>query len=170
MTIREYRNISEIIVEIPQDISYIVNSPSDTTEVYLTMVENVVGTLSSGIDVSFNDNNPSNDTITRTKGSWKDDGFGIGMTIIVSGSINNDGTYTITDISDDTLTLSSGDVLVNEANVSGVSIVGNIPSTDWVLFEVIANGGKFNLIELSPTGIKFVKTTSNGNVDVWIRS
>lgn len=44
-------------------------------------------------------------TITRSLGSWIADGFAVGQTISVQGSDNNDGGYTVTAVSNDTLTL-----------------------------------------------------------------
>jgi len=48
------------------------------------------------------------DTITRSGGSWSDDGFEVGHTINIIGDSNNTGTYTIDDISEDGLTLYTG--------------------------------------------------------------
>lgn len=51
------------------------------------------------------------DTCTRaggTPGSWIDDGFRVGDTITVAGTASNNGTYTVTAVTDTVLTVSSG--------------------------------------------------------------
>ena len=60
------------------------------------------------------------DTITRSGGSWADDGFEAGYTIQIIGEANNAGTYTIDEISEDGLILylDSGDVLIPTAPVA----------------------------------------------------
>lgn len=62
------------------------------------------------------------DTIVRAGGScgsWLDDGFRVGDVITVSGTVSNDGTYTVTDVTALTLTLESDD-LANE--VIGITV------------------------------------------------
>ena len=51
--------------------------------------------VTSGIQLTFG-NNGANDTITRAAGSWFTDGFHVGDTLSVKGSLNfNDGNYTV---------------------------------------------------------------------------
>ncbi|PIR79959.1 MAG: hypothetical protein COU25_02605 [Candidatus Levybacteria bacterium CG10_big_fil_rev_8_21_14_0_10_35_13] len=59
-------------------------------------------------------------TITRSTGSFITDGIKAGTSIRVAGTSNNDGVYTmtITGLADTTLTLSSGDTLVDEGPVT----------------------------------------------------
>jgi len=67
--------------------------------------------------VTFADANP--DTITRTGGtSFLTSGFGIGMTIVITGSASNDGTYTIANVTSTIITLKTQDTLVAEGPVS----------------------------------------------------
>ena len=75
-------------------------------------------------NTTFADANP--DTITRTAGSFVTDGFLAGMTVEVSGSTSNDGTYTIDTggVAALALTLIAGDALVGEVATAGVSIIG----------------------------------------------
>ncbi len=71
--------------------------------------------------LTFADNGAAADTITRDSGSWLTDGFEAGQTIYVQGSDGNDGTYTIAEVTDSTLTLSAGDVLT-AGTASGMSV------------------------------------------------
>ncbi len=71
--------------------------------------------------LTFADNGAAADTITRDSGSWLTDGFEAGQTIYVQGSDGNDGTYTIAEVTDSTLTLSAGDV-VAAGTASGMSV------------------------------------------------
>ena len=82
-------------------------------------------------DLDFTHNDGSADTITRSEGSWLDDGFEAEQLIRVIGSENNDNDsdddddyYTIDAISPDelTLTLASGDTLVTEMDVADVTV------------------------------------------------
>ncbi|MCP4992988.1 MAG: hypothetical protein GY934_04255, partial [Gammaproteobacteria bacterium] len=74
------------------------------------------------------DFNASSDTITRTHGSWSDDGFVINQTLVVSGTVagKNDGTYTIKSVTADTLTLKT---LSTETVSSSVSNGTNTATT-----------------------------------------
>ena len=78
-------------------------------------------------DLTFADTG-GNDTITRSQGSWVDDGFLVGQTILIDATTSNDGTYTIDSVDVDqfgqlaVLTLSSADLLANET-ASGASVV-----------------------------------------------
>lgn len=73
-------------------------------------IGNSAGTL------QFVDSNP--DTIVRDAGSWITDGFYVGQRIYVSGSVSNDGTYTVANVAALTLTLDPGDSLVAEGPTS----------------------------------------------------
>jgi hypothetical protein len=63
-------------------------------------------------DLTFADAGP--DTITRASGSWVDDGFMPGDTIVSKGSADNNGTFTIDDMTALVLTLVAADVLTAE--------------------------------------------------------
>jgi hypothetical protein len=73
--------------------------------------------------ISFANTNP--DTINRSAGSFVTDGFKSGMTITVSGSVSNNGTYTIATVVAGTLTLIPSDSLATEAAGASVTIAGN---------------------------------------------
>jgi hypothetical protein len=63
--------------------------------------------------------------IIRSSGSWFSDGFEVGQTIRVEGSSQtaNNGTFTITGLTDTTLSL-SGVFFTDESNVTAVTVTG----------------------------------------------
>lgn len=74
--------------------------------------------VTSTASFTYNENSPSADTITRSTGSFSSEGFTAGMTLRVTGTSNNNGTYTIATVATLTLTLSSDDDLTAEGPVS----------------------------------------------------
>ena len=78
--------------------------------------------LQGSPNITFNDNNPSADTIVRDAGSFIDDGFYVGVKIRVLYAGNNDGIYTITNVTALTLTLDSGDSLIDDGPINGINI------------------------------------------------
>ena len=72
--------------------------------------------ISTAITVSFVDSDP--DTITRAAGSFIADDFLSGMEITVSGTVSNNGTFTIETVAALTLTLISADSLTAEGPLS----------------------------------------------------
>lgn len=70
-------------------------------------------TISATTTLAFADADP--DTITRGGGSWVSDGIEVGDVITISGSTNNDGNYTVADVTSATvLTLVATDTLTTE--------------------------------------------------------
>lgn len=61
-------------------------------------------------------------TITRSAGSWIADGFAIGDTYTIAGSVSNNGSKVITGLTATTITVASG--IVNEGPVSNCTVVG----------------------------------------------
>lgn len=61
-------------------------------------------------------------TITRSAGSWLDDGFRPGQRIRAARSTSNDGEYLLDAVSATVLTLDAGDSLVDEGPASGVVV------------------------------------------------
>lgn len=73
--------------------------------------------------LTYADDNP--DTITRSAGSFVNDGFKAGMTISQSGSVSNDAyTYTVASVAALVLTLVAGDAVVAEAATADVALTG----------------------------------------------
>ena len=68
--------------------------------------------------LTFVDSNP--DTITDANSQFINEGFVAGQTITGSGTVSNDGNYTIASVAVGTITLISSDTLANEAAVSCV--------------------------------------------------
>jgi hypothetical protein len=60
-------------------------------------------------------------TITRSAGSWIDDGFDVGHSVVIDGTVSNDGTKTITALTSTVMTFASG--LVNETIGIGLGTV-----------------------------------------------
>ena len=72
------------------------------------------------------------DTITRSAGSWLDDGFKVGDVITVKGSEFNDVTGPIAGLTDTVITLGTTD-LVAEASVAGCKVTAPAElHADWV--------------------------------------
>ncbi|MCC6474997.1 MAG: OmpA family protein, partial [Burkholderiales bacterium] len=70
--------------------------------------------------LGFADANP--DTITRSAGSWVEEGFLSGQRITVSGAGANDGSYAIANVTATELRLSNSANLTAAANVAGASV------------------------------------------------
>jgi hypothetical protein len=85
--------------------------------------------LSGDPDLTFAEANP--DTITRDAGSFITDGFKAGMTITVTGSASNNGTYTIATVGALVLTLDDGDDLAAEGPTAGHMITGEETEETW---------------------------------------
>lgn len=171
--IREYLNTATIVVETPQDVSYIVKcGGTATVDVRVTLKEQVIGTyVGTNVSLEFVDGAGGDDSLTRNRGSWIDDGFGVGMQLTIANTASNNGSsYTITAATDTTLTFGTGNVTAELITDDTVTIDGAIDILDFVSYEVIGAGlSKFTYVEGSGTGLRFVKTGS-GVVDIWVQS
>jgi hypothetical protein len=77
----------------------------------------------TGVNITFNENAPSADTIVRASGSFASDGWlSVMGQVTVEGSSSNDGTYLLGSISGATLTLDATEDLVQEGPVAGVTL------------------------------------------------
>lgn len=171
-TLREYLDVSDQVVKTPQDVSYIVDcGGTAAASISITMKKEVQGNLASGIILQFVDGGGSDDTCTRDKGSWIDDGFGVGQTLTITGTTdNNSSTYVITAIDVLTLTFVTATVTA-EADADAAVIVGDIAVADFIVYETIAAGlKKFTFIEGTGTGLRFLKTGGTGTIRVWVQS
>jgi len=82
--------------------------------------EGTTGPLANFI---FHNNDPAQDTITRTDGeSFVTDGFEAGEQIRIQGSADNDGIYIIETVAANTLTLDAGETLLTETAGTTVTI------------------------------------------------
>lgn len=70
--------------------------------------------------IAFNDNGASPDTITDSGNNFLNYNFVAGMPLLVSGSVSNDGDYTIDTVTAGTITLVASDTLTNE--IAGATV------------------------------------------------
>jgi hypothetical protein len=117
-------------------------------------------------NVTFAEVSTTGDTITRAAGSWFDDGFAVGMTFAVTGSVSNNVTGVIANLSATVMTLGSTD-LVNEGPVGNIMIIGH---TTITFAEVSTTGDTVSRSDGSWLADGFRKgdtvtfgATSNGN-------
>lgn len=105
-------NTADLIAEINDEDTDVTPACTNT---FTSKTAELVGSP----NLTFADANP--DTIVRSAGSFVDDGFTVGMVIVITGSASNNGQYTIDSIGgtgDDTLTLIAGDTLTAEGPVA----------------------------------------------------
>lgn len=98
------------LVRNAASIDTLYHAEFDRTRLQLTRA------LASGVSLTYADANP--DTITRGAGSFLTDGFSPGGQITVSGTVSNDGVYTIATVTALVITLVSTDTLVAEGPVA----------------------------------------------------
>jgi len=104
---------------ISLDIDYTAN---------LSFVDNSI-TYAPGANITFQDNSPAADTISDSLNGFIVAGFTAGDTIVVTGSVSNDGTYTIAagGVAAGVLTLEATDELTDEAVAVAATIYTNTP-------------------------------------------
>jgi hypothetical protein len=99
------------------------NSADTQAQIYAESWEVMGETITTTESLAFNDNSPSADTIVGTGGTTLEAlGFREGMVIVVSGSVSNNGTYTIGSISGNTITLDESDALTTEGPTASVTL------------------------------------------------
>jgi len=171
--IREYLNTGTIVIKTPQDVSYIIKcGGTATVDVRITLKEQVIGAyVGDNVSLEFVDGAGGDDSLTRNRGSWIDDGFGVGMTLTIANTASNDGSaYVITGVTALALTFATATVTAEVITDDTVTIDGAIDVGNFVSYEVIGAGlSKFTFVEGSGTGLQFVKTGS-GTVDIWTQS
>lgn len=131
--------------------------------------------LGSTGNLTFADANP--DTITRASGSWITDGVEIGDVVTITGSANNNGSYTVATVGATVLTLVTTDALVAEGPVGATATVtrhfkrninGVVYAFSWRVFgndSTLANIYQFIQHELrQTTDIDYGAGTSRGDV------
>ena len=105
----------------------------------------------SGSTIAFVEGGASNDTITDSANSFVTAGFQAGDTIEVSGTSNNDGSYTILTVTAGVITLYPDDDLTNES--AGSAFVIQRPTATWAQQGFSATGSvRINNIEYTYTG------------------
>lgn len=165
------------IYAIPDVAQYIFSIPAASTyRVDTTLEQDVIATFDNlGVTLTFDENTPSDDTITRDKGSWVDEHFVVGMTVTIAGSVSNDGSYTIDTVTDTVITLDSGDDLADETILATDTVtVDGLYDNDIVWTEyVAATAGadkSYKQIDPAPNGVRFVRTVGSNDATVWIKS
>ena len=79
--------------------------------------------ITSEPTLTFADNGASPDTLARNRGSWLDDGFRTGDSIIITGTASNNVTATITNVTATTITVAAGTFAAEVIGTHGVTIV-----------------------------------------------
>ena len=73
----------------------------------------------------------ADDTVTRSRGSWLADGFRVGDTVTVSGTVGNDGTYTVAGVT--ALVLDLGDGVTDESIAIGeCTVTAGQTKAEWM--------------------------------------
>lgn len=84
----------------------------------------VLKKMRGGPNLTFAEVGATGDTITRSAGSWVDDGFAVGDVVTITGSASNNVTGPIASLTPTVLTFGTTD-LAAEGPVGGVSVVGS---------------------------------------------
>jgi len=122
------------------DAGFRVDLPGTTGDMgtyYVRVASNGGGMIvdDGTLNLSFNDNGAGiPDTITVVGGDFNTSGFKQGQHIIVKATEDNDGTYTIAEMtSSTTITLVDGDELTNESAPTGATVLSNRSSGEYQL-------------------------------------
>jgi hypothetical protein len=113
--------------------------------------------------IAFVDSNP--DTITDTNSGFVTAGFAAGMTINVSGSTSNDGTYTIDSVAAGTITLVDAEELTAEAAGASITIstVAEITVSPGACYlKIDDSAGDFQLN--NTVGVELFRLTASTNL------
>ncbi|MCU0980032.1 MAG: VWA domain-containing protein, partial [Pirellulaceae bacterium] len=84
-------------------------------------------------NLAFQDNGAAADTITDSSSGFITAGFTVGQQLIVSGTANNDGVYTIAGVTAGTITLLTTDTLSNETGPTGAKLQVNHTAGEYRL-------------------------------------
>ena len=99
------------------------------------------------------------DTITDSGSGFSNAGFTAGMKIVVSGSENNNGTYTLASVSSGTLTLTATtDDLTAESAGEDVIITGSIPTK----YDIVQNKRYY---EIPTDALKLIDIKIKGHLN-----
>jgi hypothetical protein len=97
--------------------------------------------------ITFAEVGATGDTITRSHGSWITDGFKVGDSFVVAGTVSNDGTYTIKTLSALVITIEDDEDLVAEEIASHLI---DIDQSQTLAAHVAAQDAEFEAIDDSP--------------------
>ena len=175
--IRNWLGVSTETIHVPvaDIVTYmVVITGTATFDVDYTLEPLVQGNLTtdSTTILTFSDNNPSDDTVTRNKGSWIADRFVPGMLVTIAGTTTNDGTFLIDSVTEDTLTFDSAVTITNQTitDSSGVTMEANLSDDFWKTDHQVVSTSEFVSREWGPTGIRFSRASGTGTADIWVKS
>lgn len=106
-------------------------------------------------DLTFSDDNP--DTVTRSAGSWVNDGFKAGDRVAFTGATNaaNNATFTVSALTDTVLTVLATEALVAEGPTSGMTaVVTSTPSVPGWLKELATAQALLDLTASKVLGVQ----------------
>lgn len=128
-------DVSDIDYSLPDSLAGVANI-SDCL-VFINNVNpvksNSAAKMLTAATIAFHDNSPSADTITDSGSGFITAGFEDGDKITVTGTTNNNDTYTIDTAAAGTITLIAGDSLTNESAGTAFSLSWNIENQSVVI-------------------------------------
>jgi len=122
----------------------------------------------AGTDITFVDGGGSDDTITRSSGSWVTDGFEVGdiVSVLHANTAANDGNYRILAVSATTLNIATGSIDTGESGVAATIVAvakgAGIRELLQKGYIKIYSGSQPADADTSETGTELVKITDNG--------
>ncbi len=102
------------------DIYASVDGAAGTSTIIFYVLRRATSNLvnyASKTTIAFVEGGASRDTITDSANGFITAGFEVGQEIVVTGSVSNNGTYTIHDVSAGTITLIAANDLTNESSI-----------------------------------------------------
>lgn len=105
-------------------------------------------------------------TVTRTGGSWITNGFVVGMTMTVTGSLSagNNTTYVISAVTATVLTLAAGNAITTNATDTGAAANGAVTGSSCKVRKMDANGNVYSVCSI-PTSIDCeIAVDASGNL------
>jgi hypothetical protein len=106
--------VTSTVITVSENLT--TNTTDTQAQLFGESWEVMKETITTTESLTFADANP--DTITGSGTSFITQGFVEGMEIVISGSVSNNGTYTIADVTATVITVDSQDTLVAEGPVS----------------------------------------------------
>ncbi len=115
--------LTDYYVGVVDEDTYTLHTSQSAAKKGIEAVDLAVPFMTLTTSVVIDDGPPG--TLTRTVGSWLDEGFQVGEDFILAGSASNDGTYTPTVVTD--LVLTVADTLTSEAAQTDLVISAALP-------------------------------------------
>lgn len=112
--------------------------------------------------IAFNENTEAADTITDSASGFLVAGFQAGDQITVSGSVSNDGTYTVASVTAGTITLLGRNDLTTEASGATVKLIAPKTVPDGVAVTIKAMYSNTGTIRIADSSEKSLNTTTGG--------